>query len=574
MRAGFGIAGRPWGAGLLAALAGCGPARPAADLIFLDAQVLTMDPALPVAEAVAIRDGRILLVGTTAEVGARRGPSTLVVSLGGRTLMPGFVDAHVHPVTGGMRLAACDLSEETTAEGILQHIAGCVASAPADTGWILGSGWDLPIFPDGNPRKEWLDSLTGDRPALFRAADGHSSWANSAALRHAGIDRTTPDPPDGRIERDRRGEATGTLREQAMELVERLVPAPSLGQRRDGLRRTLERLNRAGVTALKEASGDRALLEAYQALDRSGELTARVQVAMHATPERDPAAQVDSFAAWRAEFTTGRVRAEAVKLFLDGVIEARTAAMLAPYTDRPRDAGTPSWRPGQLDSMAVLLVDSGFTIHMHAIGDRAVRMGLDAIERAEAGRTRDGRRHQIAHLEVIDSADVPRFRALDVIANFQPLWAYPDRYIVELTWPALGPERSRWLYPIGAVDRAGGPLAMGSDWSVSSLVPLEGIEVAVTRRNFRNGDGQALLPEQAIPLERALRAYTLGSARALGLDSRIGSLEVGKLADLVVLDQAILDVPADRIGEVRVLLTLLEGVAVAGSLDSLTARVR
>lgn len=561
------------GFGLVLAIAGCGPTLPAADLIFLDAQVVTMDPALPLAEAVAIREGRILLVGSNSEVGGRRGPSTRVVSLGGRTLLPGFVDAHLHPVTGGMRLAACDLSAETTPEGILQHIAGCVAAT--DSGWVLGSGWDLPIFPDGNPRKEWLDSLTGDRPAMFRAADGHSAWVNSAALRLAGIDRDTQDPPpDGRIERDRRGGATGTLREQAMQLIEALVPAPSLDERRAGLVRTLALLNQAGVTAFQEASGTRSLLEAYQALDRAGELTARVQVAMLATPESDPATQVDTLAARRAEFTSGRVRAEAVKLFLDGVIEARTAAMLAPYSDRPRDAGTPSWHPGQLDSMVMRLVDSGFTVHMHAIGDRAVRMGLDAVERAETGRSRGSRRHQIAHLEVIDPADVPRFRALDVIANFQPLWAFPDRYIVELTWPGLGADRSRWIYPIGAVERAGGPLALGSDWSVSSLVPLEGIEVAVTRKNFRDGDDQALLPEQAVSLEAALRAYTLGSARALGIDGLIGSVVVGKAADLVVLDQAILSVAPDRIGEIGVLLTLLDGVPVAGSLDSLAARVR
>jgi len=554
--------------------AACGPGLPAADLVLLDGAVLTMDSAQPRAEAVAIRGGAVIFVGSTEDARKRVGPSTRVVALEGKLVLPGFVDAHVHPVTGGMELGQCDLAEDETAEAIFAHLRRCVAALP-DSAWLVGSSWALPVFPDAAPRKEWLDSLTGDRPAYLSAADGHSAWVNSAALRLAGVGPGTPDPGGGRIERDRRGEASGTLRESAMGLVAALVPPPTAEQRLQGLRRAVALLNRHGVTAFQEASASREILETYRDLRVRGELTARVVVAMRARPEAGWA-QVDSLIAWRAEFSAPDLHPTAVKFFVDGVIEARTAAMLEPYTDQPPNRGEPNWPPALLDSMVARLVAEGFSIHMHAIGDRAVRMGLDAIERAEAPHDHPPRRgqraHQLAHLEVIDSADVPRFAALGVIANFQPLWAYPDTYIVDLTWPGLGPARSRWLYPIGAVAAAGGTLAFGSDWNVSSLDPLRGIQVAVTRQRPGDSTGARLLPEQAITLEAALRAYTAGSARALGLGPGIGSLRVGVPADLVVVAPDPRTLPPHRIAAARVLLTLFNGQPVHGSLDSLQRR--
>ncbi len=535
--------------------------------MLLDAIVFTMDAQAPRAEAVAVRDGRVVAVGTTDEIGALAGRATRVVRLGGRMVLPSFIDAHIHPVNAGVELTQCDLVDEETAAAILARVGECAAAVP-DGAWLVGSSWSLPAFPDAAPRREWLDSVTGDRPAYLSAADGHSAWVNSAALRLAGITRTSADPPGGRIERDRRGEPLGTLRESAMRLVGDLVPPPTLEQRAAGLRLALAELHRAGVTAFHEAAGERAQLEAYRELDRRGELTARVVVSLRARPERS-AAQVDSFLAWRREFASPRLRPGVIKFFADGVIEARTAAMLAPYTDRRGWAGEHDWRPGQLDSMVARLVGEGFSIHIHAIGDRAVRVALDAIERAEAGREREARRHQLAHLELIDSTDIPRFAALDVAANFQPLWAYPDSYIRDLTWPGIGPQRSRGLYPIGAVARAGGRLAFGSDWNVSSLVPLRGIEVAVTRRAPGDSAGEALLPDQAIDLEAALRAYTLGSAWALGLDRESGTIAPGKSADLVVLDRDPRAGPTHEIAGARVLLTLFEGHPVFGRLDSL-----
>ena len=542
------------------------PVNRFADLVFQGGTILTMDSVAPRAQAVAIKGGRIVYVG--GDSGAERwiGSRTQIVHLEGRTLLPSFQDAHMHPVTSGLDLLGCDLTGRGTREAVVERIRACADSLPAGA-WLVGSNWELPIFPAANPRRELLDSLAPGRPAWFTASDGHSGWANTEALAKAGITAETPDPPNGRLERDRNRAPSGTLRESAMGLVSRVVPEPTTDQWRDGLRRALRIMHASGITAGQEAAGSLALLQVYRDLDGLGELNARIVIAMRADPSRGME-QVDSFVAWRTMFSSPRVRPTAVKIFEDGVIEARTAAMLAPYLDRT-DAGEPNWPAPRLDSLARTLVQNDFTIHVHAIGDRAVRLALDAIEQAEAGKQRVNRRHQIAHLQVIDSVDIPRFAALNVIANFQALWAFPDAYIRDLTWPALGPERSRWMYPIGSVVRAGGPLALGSDWNVSSLVPLMAIQVAMTRRDPADSTAEQMLPEQAIDLMTGLRAYTLGSARALGLESETGTIEAGKSADLVVLDEEIEQVSPNRLGKVSVLLTLLEGVPVHGKLEDL-----
>ena len=553
---------------LLASAAACGR-PPFADLVFTGGTIMTMDSTAPSAEAVAVRDGRIVYVGSESGVQQWIGTRTVLVPLAGRTLLPGFEDAHIHPVSSGVELSGCDTADDETREALESHIRAC-AAALADSAWLVGSNWALPLFPDANPTKELLDSLAPGRPAYLSAADGHSGWVNSEALRLAGITKDTPDPLNGRIERDARGEPTGTLREAAKNLVSSLIPPVTAEQQAEGLRRAQALLHAAGVTAIQEAAATRPLLEAYRTLDRTGELTLRTVVSLLARPEED-LTQVDSLVAWRIEFQGTQVHPTAVKLFEDGVIEARTAAMLTPYLDRHDDAGTPNWRPGQLDSIVALLVDKDFSVHVHAIGDGAVRYTLDALEKAEQGKPRGNRRHQIAHLEVIDSADIGRFASLGVIANFQALWAYPDSYITDLTWPALGPERSRWIYPIGSVVRAGGRLALGSDWNVSSYVPMAAIQVAVTRRDSRDtlGAGERLLPEQAIDLETALRGYTIGSAYALGLDQETGSITTGKAADLVVLGEDLRMVSPTRLARVPVLLTMVAGKAVYGDIGTL-----
>jgi len=550
---------------LFAAVAEAADPAPA-DLALTGGAVYTVDAARSWASAVAVRDGRIVYVGSDAGVRPFVGEKTRVVPLSGRMLLPGFQDAHVHPVEGGIELGQCDLNDLESREAVSARIRECAAAQPGD--WLVGSGWALPLFPKADPGRELLDGLAPNRPAYLAAADGHSAWVNSRALALARIDAATPDPPNGRIERDpRSGEPTGTLRESAMNLVSRLLPEPTPEELAAGLRRSIAYLNSQGITALQEANASRASLETYRALERRGELGLRVVAALgtEAIAEKNgidaaanPGTLAEKLAALRSEFASPRLHPTAAKIFADGVIEARTAAMLEPYLDRPGERGEPNLAPDRLDALVAALVRHGFSVHIHAIGDRAVRLSLDALEAAGARRGAGGPRHQLAHIEVIQPADFPRFRTLGVIANFQPLWAWADPYITDLTLPALTPETARWIYPIRSVAAAGATLAFGSDWSVSSPNPLAGIQVAVTRRN-PDGSGAAFLPEESIPLATALAAYTMGSAFALGLDAETGSIEVGKLADLVVVSHDLFALPETQIDSARVLLTLVEG---------------
>jgi predicted amidohydrolase YtcJ len=568
--------GSPWwrvalprAAGLAAALvaAAAAAAEPEpADLALVGGAVYTLDAARSWAEAVAVRGGRIVYVGSEAGVQPFVGEKTRVVALGGRMLLPGFQDAHVHPVSGGLELGLCDLNDLATQAVVTEKVRACAASQPGE--WLVGGGWALPIFPGGNPGRALLDELSPGRPAYLTAADGHSAWVNSRALALAKIDARTPDPPNGRIERDpASGEPTGTLRESAMDLVAKLLPRPTPAELEAGLRRALAYLNRLGITAAQEASADRAGLLAYRALERSGELSLRVVAALGSAriaEELPPEARADAsavaarLAALRAEFAGRRLRPTAAKIFADGVIEARTAAMLDAYRDRPGWRGEPNLPAGELEALVAALVRAGFSVHVHAIGDRAVRMALDALEAAGARRGAGGPRHQLAHIEVIQPEDMPRFRKLGAIANFQPLWAYADPYITDLTLPALAPATVQRIYPIGSAEAAGAPLAFGSDWSVTSADPLRGIQVAVTRQGL-DGTPEPFLPQEAIRLDTALAAYTIGSAFALGLEAETGSIEVGKLADLVVLSHDLFALPPGRIATAKVLLTLLEG---------------
>ncbi len=552
-----------FGAAFLALAAAPAPPTPA-EVVLRNGAVYTVDAARSWAQAVAIRDGRLTYVGSDRGVAAQVGPRTKVVDLGGRLVLPGFVDAHIHPVSGGVELGQCNLNDLPDAPATLAKVRACAAERPG-TGWLQGGGWSLTAFPAGAPTRQALDAVVADRPVYLSSADGHSAWVNSKALALAGVTRATPDPANGRIERDLKGEATGTLRESAGDLVGRLLPEPTADELLAGLRRAIEHANRNGLTTLQEANagtgpagGGPGALGAYREAERRGLLTARVTVSLATDSSRGPE-QVDDLVKLRREFSGLLVRPLAAKIFADGVIEARTAAMLEPYLDKPGSRGEPNWSEAAMGALVTRLVRDDFNVHVHAIGDRAVRMTLDAMEAARAVEGARRPRYQIAHLEVIQPEDVPRFRTLGVVANFQPLWAYADSYIRDLTWPALGEERSRFLYPIGSVARSGAVLAFGSDWSVSSLKPLDGIQVAMTRQGLSGEDAAPMLPEEAIDLPTALAAYTIGAAYAADRDTETGSLEVGKDADLIVLSENVFALPPGEIARSKVLLTLLGG---------------
>jgi len=539
------------------------PPAVTADLILTGGAVYTLTPERPWAEALAVREGRIIYVGDAA--GAQRlvGPRTRALALNGRMVLPGFHDTHAHPLSGGLELGECNLYDaETPAE--IEGAVRAYAQAHPELAWIKGNGWALPAFPGGNPHKSVLDRAVPDRPAFLYAADGHSAWVNSRALALAGVTRETPDPPNGRIERDpRTGEPTGTLREGAIGLVADLLPPYSREARIGAVRRGLAEANRFGITSITDADVTEDYAAAYAEVDRLGELTARVVMALRASEDAPVEEDVARLTALRERYRMGRrLSAAAVKFYADGVIEARTAALLAPYLDRGRDAGPLVYQPEDLAARVSAVDRAGFQAHIHAIGDRAIRVSLDALAAARDENEPRERRPVLAHIQLFDPADIPRFRELGVIASFQPLWAQADEYITDLTIPALGPARSRWLYPIGSLLASGAIVAGGSDWTVSSLNPLDAIQVALTRRGVEAPVGPAWIPEERAGLAEMLRAYTINGAYAGRLERETGSLAVGKLADLVVLDRNLFTTPVTEIHAVRVLLTLLEGVEV------------
>ena len=539
------------------AVAEAAPPQPA-DVVFRGGGVYTVDAARSWAESVAVREGRIVYVGSDSGLTPWIGPRTRQIDLKGKMLLPGFHDSHVHLVGGGIELGECDLNGLATLEQVLKAVREFAKKHP-EKKWIRGGGWPLTLS-GGNPHKDLLDKIVSDRPVLLDAFDGHSSWCNSKALEIAGITKETPDPPRGRIERDpKTGEPTGTLRESAARLVINKTPPYSHEEFVIGLRRGLEVANRCGITSVQEASVTDQHLDALAELDKSGELTVRTVAAMRFDPAKGMS-QVPQFVEWRKKYQGRRLRATAVKIFQDGVIESRTAALLKPYLGGDREEqGWLNLEPEVLKPLAAELDRLGFQIHTHAIGDRAIQSTFDALEFArDRNGTRDSR-HHIAHIQLFDPPDIARFRRLGVVANFQPYWVWADPYIVEMTIPILGPERSRYLYPMRSVANTGAVIACGSDWTVSTMNPLEAIQVAVTRRGPEQGPGPAWIPEEVVDLPLMLAGYTINGAYLNFQEQETGSIEVGKAADLVLLDRNLFEIPTHEIDQAKVLLTLLEG---------------
>lgn len=536
-----------------------------ADLILHGGPVFS---PVPGATAVAVRAGRITAVGTDAGVRAHAGPRTETIDLAGRSLLPGFIDAHAHPVSGGVEMNRCDLSGAVTLPAYERLIAAYAAAHP-DAPWILGGGWAMEAFPGGVPDAGPLDAIVPDRPVFLPNRDHHSAWVNGAALRLAGIDRDTPDPPDGRIERDANGDPSGALHEGAMDLVGRHVPATTTAEIEQGLRTAQAHLHALGVTGWQDAmvgkgQGAGTPPELYADLDARGELTARVVGALWWDRHRG-ADQIAELADRRDRFTGDRFRATTVKMMLDGVFETGTAAMLSPYLDRCGHATTnhgltfidPDTLPGYVTGLDA----RGFQVHFHALGDGAVRAALDALTAARTARNGGpdpDLRHHLAHLQIVHPDDLPRFAALGAVANAQPLWACYEPQMTELTVPFLGPERTAWQYPFGALHRLGTRLAFGSDWPVSSPDPLRELHVAVNRRPPGRPGADVFLPEQRLDLDTALTAFTAGSAYVNHLDDVTGTIAPGLAADLVVTDRDIHADPA-ALDTASVLLTLVDG---------------
>ncbi|HUY97584.1 MAG TPA: amidohydrolase [Verrucomicrobiae bacterium] len=547
--------------------------RPA-DWVFLGGAVYTVDRARPWAEAVAIRDGRIAGVGSDHSIRSQIGPRTEVIDLRGRMLMPGFQDSHVHPAMGGLQRLRCDLSDHHTLTDYQAAVRAYAALHPGRP-WIVGGGWAMDVFPGGLPTAEALDAAVHDRPVYLSNRDGHGAWVNSRALELAGVDAATPDPRDGRIERDAAGRPTGALHEGAMDLVTRCVPAGTRDEWRQGLLAGQAYLHQFGVTAWQDAAVEVTgstvpILDTYREMAERGELTARVVGALWWDRHRG-LGQLDELVAARDRVTTPGFRPTTVKIMQDGVCEDFTAAVLDPYLDGHGCAterrGLSFIDPELLGQVVTAVDQAGFQVHFHAIGERAVREALDALAVARTINGMNDLRHHIAHIQVIHPDDLARFAALRVVANAQPLWAANEPQMTELTIPFLGPERSLWQYPFATLDRLGARLAFGSDWFVSSPNPLWEIHVAVNRvppprdlgHQLAEGRSDSFIPTERLDLATALHAFTMGSAYVNHLDHETGSIAVGKWADLVVIDRNLFTEPRLAIAEASVQLTLVGG---------------
>jgi predicted amidohydrolase YtcJ len=562
---------------LLAAsiVAGCGAeeSRPAADLVLENGHIYTVDAARSWAEAVAVKDGLFVYVGDNAGVQELKGPDTRVIDVDDRMVLPGLFDVHIHSVASGIEKLHCDLSPDTVIAELgmwpddpvadyLARIERCAAARPDDA-WVLGYGWVMDSFgPGALASSDLLDSIVPDRPVYMESADGHSAWVNSRALELAGITADTPDPDNGRIDRKPGGsEPLGSLQEHATDLVESIIPPPDFATRTAGLEYAVRMLNRYGITSIQDAKTYREYLEAFEALDARGGLSLRAVVSHYWDTSRGME-QLEEIRQDRQAFTHGNVRATTVKIWLDGVMENYTAAMIDPYLVEGESRGMLMMDEDDLEEAVAALDAEGFQVHIHAIGDRAVRASLNAFEAARAANGSTDNRHHIAHLEVIRPEDLPRFRELGVAANFTGYWAYADAYITDLTLPFIQPELARWLYPIGSLVRDGAVVVSGSDWSVSSANPFLQIETAVTRKDPLDDDDEVFIPEERISLAEAIAMLTIDAAWVNHSETEAGSIEVGKLADLAVLDRNLFDIQPEAISETQVVLTLFGGKVV------------
>jgi hypothetical protein len=532
---------------------------PPADTVLVNGGIYTVDARRSWAQAAALRNGRIVAVGSNAEIRAHQGPGTAVIDLTGRLALPGFHDSHVHVASAGLAEMQCPLYLLRPVEAILAAVAKCAQQAK--NGWIIGDGWDLSLFESSNPRKELLDNVVPDRPVILIGGDGHSGWANSRALALAGITATTLDPPNGRIERDpKTGEPSGTLRETAMDLVMDKVPPATPETLRQGLKLGLQRANEAGITSFIEASADDAGLDTFKAVLASGELSAKVLLSL--TYGTFGSADFEGLLSRAKSLTGPRLKANSIKIFVDGVLEGETAALLVPYLTIPTSRGSLNMPAADLTNAVIRFDAMGLQVHMHAIGDGAVRAGLDAVAAARARNGMSDGRHHIAHLQLVHPDDIPRFAALGVAANFQALWAYPDEYIMDLNLPQVGPERVNRMYPIASLRRTGARIVAGSDWSVSTINPWPAIQVALTRQHPDGTRKEVLNESERVDLATMIAAYTMEGAWLMRQEAETGSIEVGKAADILVLDRDVFRLPAAQIGRTLVDLTLVDGSVV------------
>ena len=538
---------------LFAPAAGAGeqppPAR--ADLIYVNGRIWTGEASKPTAQALAVRGTRILALGTDLEIAHLSGPGTGITDLKGRWVFPGFIDSHLHFLV----LDQLDLSPLDRAEDMQRAIAEWAKTHP-ESPWIVGRGWQAGAFPKGGPSRAFLDAVVPGRPVFLGDRDGHTALVNGKALELAAVTRATVDPPGGIVVKDAKGEPTGLLKESAADLVRALVPPPNPEERYRALKLRLDQAASYGLTSVTNASFPGDELGVYERVLDEGGLKVRFYFAI---PFQKNASE-DDFEKWQAlrlKHTGERLRFGAAKGMLDGVVDMKTASMFEPYAGGGN--GLPMWTQDEVNRSAAEYDQRGWQVLLHAIGDKAVNMALDAYEFVQKANGPRDRRFRVEHVEVPRLSDIPRFKQLGVVASTQALFANPDKTTLENYAVLLGPERASRANAFNLFDAAGVRQAFGSDWPVFSMEVLRGMYCAVTRQTPEGTPAAGWYPEHRLTVEAALRHFTIDGAYASFDEKDKGTLAVDKLADFVVLSENILEPPPERLLRSKVLLTVVGG---------------
>ena len=531
-----------------------------ADIIVVHGRVYTENPAQPWAQAVAIRHGKIAAVGDDAEIERLRGAGTKVIDAEGKLVLPGFVDCHIHFMDGAFSLGRVNLEGAKDPADIQKRLREYASEHPGNA-WILGRGWNYAMFgPEALPHKKYLDEIFPTRPVFLEGYDGHTYWANSKALAMAGIVRETADPPNGTIVRDpKTGEATGALKESAQDLAVKVIPKPTRAEQLLALRAGMKWANEHGITRVHSAGQDFEALDLFDEMRHRGDLSVRMYIAYFLNPPELRHEDLDAIEHAHKKFHDDWIDAGAVKFMVDGVVESHTAAMLEPYSDDPSVKGKLFWEPSNYKAAVAELDKRGLQVFTHAIGDYGVRTALDAYENAETRNHKRERRPRIEHIETITTSDIPRFGKLGVIASMQPLHSYPDADTLDVWARNAGPDRASRAWAWKSISDAGGRLAFGSDWPVVTLNPWEGVQTAVTRQTAEGQPEGGFVLEQRLTVAQVIDGYTRGAAFAGRREKSEGSLEIGKLADLIIVSQNIFDINPHKIGTTKVVTTIVGG---------------
>jgi predicted amidohydrolase YtcJ len=541
---------------------------PISTQIFFNGKIYTVDKKRSWAEAIVTKNDKIVYVGTNQGAEEYQDPNSKLIDLNGKMILPGFVDAHAHPshamdLVGNISLYGGDSPEDyllTIKDFVEEH---------RRRAFYRGSGWADEFFPTHGPSKEILDTILPDRPIALVSYDGHSMWVNSETLKRAQITKDSPNPDGGRIEKDpESGEPTGTLRETALKLIDEVIPPHSIKERKDALLAYQEMAAQAGITLVHDAMLDEESIQAFTELADSDQLKIRFRGSITLEANQDINPQIELVLAEKKKNTHPYFQTHSAKIFVDGVIEGGTAFLLEPYEHNPDFRGEPIWKPELLNKTSAALDKQKIQIHLHVIGDAAARITLDALELARNLNGVWDSRHSVTHLHLVDCSDIKRFKELEIVGLPQPFWFKVDEYYHELALPYLGKERADRQYPMQSFIDAGVVMASASDFPVTiPFDPLIAIQTGITRCSIKDDFEDILWPEERTNLEDMIVSYTYNGAYANYLENEVGSLEVGKKADLIVLDKNLFDLPPEEIIQTKVLMTMIDGVEVFRSAE-------